>query len=251
MKLLIIDDERPARLELRFLIEELTGKATIFEAQSGREALEIIHNSNSGMDAAFIDIALGDCNGMALAKELLELQEHLKIVFATAYDTYAVKAFELNAVDYLLKPFEKHRVEMALKRVERLMVQKDPGEHHLKEFVDRMAGKVNKLSLWTGDRVMLIAINTIVFVATAGRTCRICTLQGEFQSPQTLGYFEQKFKEHPFFRVNRSYLVNLDHILEIQPWFNNGFLLKMSHYETEEIGISRNHIKEFRRLFDF
>lgn len=250
MKILIVDDERPARLELRFLVEELGGKVRILEAQNSREALEIARSHP--LDGAFIDIALGDDSGLELAGHLLELQERLKIVFATAYDTYAVKAFELNAVDYLLKPFEKHRVATALKRIQSTIGQTESGEEdHFKELVARMAGKVNKLSLWTGDRVVLLAIESIVFVTTAGRTCRLCTLAGEFSSSQTLCYYQEKFKAHPFLRANRSYLVNLEHILEIQPWFNNAFLLKMRHYETEEIAISRNHIKEFRHLFDF
>lgn len=250
MRILIVDDERPARLELQFLIGELAGEVKIFEAQTSREALEIAGAHR--LDGAFVDIALGDDNGLQLASQLLEIQERLKIVFATAYDTYAVKAFELNAVDYLLKPFEKQRVAMALNRIRLAAGQSESEEtDHFKELVARMAGKVNKVSLWTGDRVMLLAIETIVFVTTAGRTSRLCTLKGEFLSTQPLCYYQEKFKAHPFLRANRSYLVNLEHILEIQPWFNNAFLLKMRHYETEEIVISRNHIKEFRHLFDF
>jgi two-component system response regulator LytT len=248
--ILVVDDETPSRKELRFLIECIIGTVEIVEAKNSREALESLKTHN--ISIAFIDIELGDMDGISLARELQELNTGIKIIFATAYNDYAVKAFELNAVDYIVKPFEQQRVGMALKRVLHIAgTENNPDKDVNRNFLNPIAGKLNKLSLWKGDRVILIDIAEIVFVATAERNCRICTLKEEYLSSQTLGYFQQKFSGQNFFRANRSYLVNLDFILEIQPWFNNSYLLKMKHFEKEEIVISRNSIKEFRRLFDF
>ena len=246
LKLLIIDDETPARKELRFLIESASETVEIREAKNGREALEIA--AGQRFDAAFVDINLGDIDGISLAKELLKLQKNLRFVFATAYDAYAVKAFELNALDYILKPFEPTRIKMALERIQNNSFFK---ERDLKKALNGMAEKVHKISLWNGDRVILIDINEIVFIATYERHCRVCTLKDSYLSNQPLSYFESKLSDASFLRVNRSYLVNLDHILEILPWFNNAYLLKMRGYEKEEIVISRNKIKDFRLLFDF
>ncbi len=242
MKLLIVDDEAPARKELKFLIECSTENIQTREAKNGREALEKI--ADESFDAAFVDINLGDIDGISLAKELVEFQKNLRIVFATAYDDYAVKAFELNALDYILKPFELDRIKTALARI-----KNSSGINQ--GILTGMAEKIRKISLWNGDRVILIDINEIVFIATSGRHCRVCALRNNYISSQPLNYFESKFREAGFLRVNRSYLVNLEHILEILPWFNHTYLLKMSGYEKEEIVISRNKIKDFRLLFDF
>lgn len=251
---LVVDDEQPARKELRFLIENAGGMGDIFEAKSGHEALTLFQTCN--IDIAFIDISLGDMDGIALAREARKLDSRLKIIFATAYNAYAVKAFELEAIDYIMKPFEQQRVEIALKRAQSQYqsVTADPQlnpKTDISPNLSQMAEHLKKFSLWKGDRVILIDIEDVVFMATAERNCRICTVNDEFVSHQSLGYFQQKFQNNNFYRANRSYLVNLNHILEIQPWFNNAYLLKMKHYESEEIIISRNTIKEFRMLLDF
>lgn len=250
LKLLIVDDEAPARKELRFLIESSAEMVHIQEAKNGREALEVA--ADQDFDVAFIDINLGDIDGISLAKELLELQKNLRVVFATAYDAFAVKAFELNALDYILKPFEPNRVKLALERIQKNPVINEGEDiNNIKSCLNGMAEKIRKISLWNGDRVILIDINEIVFVATSERRCRVCALKGDYLSSQPLSYFETKFSEAGFWRVNRSHLVNLDHILEILPWFNHSYLLRMRGYEKEEIVISRNKIKDFRLLFGF
>lgn len=250
LTMLVVDDELPARKELRFLIENTAFPVQILEAQNGWEALEI--SAKQKVDAAFIDISMGDMDGFSLAQKLLAQDEKIKIVFATAYDAYAVKAFEIQAVDYLLKPFEQHRVEQALNRIVGNEAVEEKGSiADAPQHFQRLLEKVQKISVWKGDKVMLVPIADIVLVAVANRSCRICALQDMFFSNQPLGYFEHKFQDYNFFRVNRSYLINLDHIIEIQPWFNNSYSVKMRNYEDEEIVISRSSIKEFRLLFDF
>lgn len=250
LRLLIVDDEAPARKELRFLIESSVEMVQTQEAKNGREALKAA--ADQSFEAAFIDINLGDIDGISLAKELLEIQNNLQVVFATAYDAFAVKAFELNALDYILKPFEPDRIKMAIERIQNNPVINEGQENNnIKNFLNGMTEKIHKISLWNGDRVILIDINEIVFVATFERHCRVCALKGDYLSSQSLNYFETKFSEAGFWRANRSYLVNLDHILEILPWFNHAYHLKMRGYEKEEIVISRNKIKDFRLFFDF
>ncbi len=114
--ILVVDDEKPARKELRYLIESIVGMTDILEARSGHEALKLIQSNP--IDIAFIDINLGDMDGITLAKEGKKITGNLKVIFSTAYDAYAVKAFEINAVDYIMKPFEQQRVEKALQRAQ-------------------------------------------------------------------------------------------------------------------------------------
>jgi len=253
LKLLIVEDETPARKELRYLIEEASSSVEalqIREAKNGREALETV--AAQEIDAAFIDINLGDIEGISLAQELLRMRKNLKIVFATAYDEYAVEAFKLNALDYILKPFEAERVRTALTRIRnQIESSRRNASDDTCNKVARIAGEIRKLSIWNGDRVILVEIDQIVFITTCDRNSRVCTLSGAYLSNQPLSYFEQKFSDDKFMRVNRSYLVNLEQIKEILPWFNHSYLLKMKGYEKEEIVISRNKIKDFRLLFDF
>lgn len=246
--ILVVDDEKPARKELRYLIENIIGMTDIFEARSGHEALKLIQSNP--IDIAFIDINLGDMDGITLAKEGKKITGNLKVIFSTAYDAYAVKAFEINAVDYIMKPYEQQRVEKALQRA-RFSDSSADWPRETPSSPCWMAEKLKKLSLWKGDRVLPIDIDDIVFLAMADRNCRICTIHDEFISHQTLGYFQEKLKNNHFYRVNRSYLVNLDHITEIQPWFNNSYMIKVKNYPQEEIIISRNIIKDFRMLLDF
>ncbi|HBE76551.1 MAG TPA: hypothetical protein DDW65_02030 [Firmicutes bacterium] len=247
--ILVVDDEKPAREELRSLIENAATMSEIIEAKSGQEALRFLQTRT--IEVAFIDVNLGDMNGIALAKEALNINHNLKIIFSTAYDTYAVKAFELDAVDYIMKPYEQQRVEIALQRVQ-LAANPDLNEYSgTSADICRMAEKLKKLSLWKGDRVIPIDIDDIVFLAMVDRNCRICTINDEFFSHQTLGYFQEKLKNNHFYRINRSFLVNLDYIIEIQPWFNNSYRIKVKNYPQEEIIISRNIIKDFRMLLDF
>ena len=195
LKLLIVEDETPARKELRYLIEEASSPPEVLEireARNGREALETV--AAHELDAAFIDINLGDIDGISLAQELLEMCKDLKIVFATAYDEYAVEAFRLNALDYILKPFEAERVSSALTRIRNQLegARNHPSAETLAK-VARLAGEIRKLPLWHGDRVILLDIDQIVFITTSERNSQVCTLGGTYLSNQPLAYFEQKF----------------------------------------------------------
>ena len=107
-RILVVDDETPARKELMYLISSVIDDIEIFEARDGEEALNIINKSN--IDAAFIDINMPDIDGISLAREIYGINSEIKIIFATAYDCYAIKAFDLDAVDYILKPFDERRV---------------------------------------------------------------------------------------------------------------------------------------------
>ena len=247
-RVLVVDDETPARKELIYLISSVMSDIEIFEARDGEEALNIINKSN--IDAAFLDINMPDIDGISLASEIYEVNCNIKIIFATAYDYYAIKAFDLDAVDYILKPFEEHRVKTAIEKLMKAVEDED-GIDTIKSFIKESEWKINKISVWKGDRVILIDVNDIVYIMADGRNTLIKTISGEFPSNQNLCDFERKLCTNKFLRIHRSYIINLEQVKEILPWFNNTYAIKMNKYEKDEIPISRKHIKTIRDIFEF
>lgn len=247
-KILVVDDETPARKELVYLVNSLINDIQIFEARDGEEALHIINKVN--IDAAFIDINMPDIDGISLAREIYEINNKTKIIFATAYDDYAIDAFELNAVDYILKPFEENRVKMAVEKLIKAVEDEDDMDT-IKSFIKESEWKINKISVWKSDRVILIDVSDIIYIMADGRNTLIKTINGEFPSNQNLCDFERKLCNNKFLRIHRSYIINLEQVKEILPWFNNTYVIKMNKYEKDEIPISRKQIKTIREIFEF
>lgn len=247
-RVLVVDDETPARKELMYLISSVIDDVEILEARDGEEALNIINKSN--IDAAFIDINMPDIDGISLAREIYGINSEIKIIFATAYDCYAIKAFDLDAVDYILKPFEERRVKTAIEKLIKTVKDEDSIDT-IKSFIKESEWKINKISVWKGDRVILIDVNDIVYIMADGRNTLIKTICGEFPSNQNLCDFERKLCNNKFMRIHRSYIINLEHVKEILPWFNNTYVIKMNKYEKDEIPISRKQIKTIRDIFEF
>lgn len=247
-RILVVDDETPARKELIYLISSAIEDIEIFEARDGEEALHIINKVD--IDAAFIDINMPDIDGISLATEIYEINSKIKIIFATAYDHYAINAFDLDAVDYILKPFEEHRVKMAIEKLLKA-VEDESSMDSIKSFIKESEWKINKISVWKNNRVVLIDVNDIIYVMADSRNTLIKTINGEFPSNQNLCDFERKLCKDKFLRIHRSYIINLEQVKEILPWFNNTYVIKMNKYEKDEIPISRKQIKTIREIFEF
>lgn len=237
MKIAVIDDERPARSELMHQLLEIEPKAVISEADSGAVALEMI--SHDTFDIVFIDINLGDIEGTVLASAVRKLMPKAHVIFATAYSQYAVRAFEIGVDDYILKPFEKQRLQSIVENY-----RKEKEVVSVKSFP-------NKLPISCNRRIVLVEINSIVYVETLNRGCLIHTWSGDFTEHLCIGEYEKKLDGYRFFRIHKSYLVNLDQILEIFPWHNNSFALKLKGYENEILPVGREKIKGLRQLLKF
>lgn len=247
-RILVVDDETPARKELIYIISSAKENIQVFEARDGEEALYIINKIN--IDAAFLDINMPDIDGISLAREIYEINNKIKIIFATAYDYYAIKAFDLDAVDYILKPFEENRVKMAIEKLLK-SIEDENSMDSIKNFIKESEWKINKISVWKSDRVILIDVSDIVYIMADGRNTLIKTICGEFPSNQNLCDFERKLCNNNFLRIHRSYIINLEQVKEILPWFNNTYVIKMNKYEKDEIPISRKQIKTIREIFEF
>lgn len=229
MNCIIVDDEYPARKELSYFINTFSGIKIEEEFDDGIEALEYIQNHS--LDIIFLDISMPKLTGIAFGKIIKNMKNKPKVVFITAYPQYAIDAFEVEAFDYILKPYSENRMITALKRLEK--------------FTFNKAG-TNKITLWKNDKMIVISVDDICYCEASERKVFVYNKDDRFEIVSTISDFSKKLPESNFFRCHRSYIVNLDKITEITPWFNNTYIVKLQEMNVD-IPVSRSSINEFRQ----
>ncbi|GMA47010.1 LytTR family transcriptional regulator DNA-binding domain-containing protein [Tetragenococcus muriaticus] len=237
MNILLVDDEDLARNELKYLLRQCEENSSIMEANTVQEALEILLTES--IDLAFLDIQLTDGSGLDLADKIRNMSRPPEFVFATAYDEYAIEAFEKNAEDYILKPFELERVQEAVRRVRHRFNR----ENSLKEQETQIL--VNKsVPIWDQDRIIMVNVEEILALEASKGVTKIYTKRKTYQTQTPLTYWEKKLDQQMFMRVHRSFIVKIGAIQEIQPWFNHTYQLTLT--ETLKIPVSRSYLKSFK-----
>jgi two-component system LytT family response regulator/two-component system response regulator LytT len=283
---LIIDDEQLARDELRYLLESVGGVDVVAQGTNGIEAVDLIEEYRP--DLVFLDVQMPGLDGFAVIQRLMdrnrqrtnaggETEPLPQIVFATAYDQYAVRAFDVNAVDYLLKPFDSKRVQQAVERVRgRLAVDgtngsngsngnsaraaaDSPIESQLDELLRLLnrphgaqrASQPAKLIVQAQSRLLLIDQAEICYAAIDEGVIRVVTQQFEGQSKcRTLEELLELLDPLVFWRAHRGFVVNINHIREVVPWFKSSYQLRMNDKRQTEIPVSRAQTKRLRELFN-
>jgi len=239
MRVLIVDDEPLARDELAYLLGQCEGVSAIAQADSIEEALGTM--LEDPVDLIFLDIHLTNESGLSLAAKINKLKKPPMIVFATAYDDYAIKAFELNATDYVLKPFELERIQQAVKKAYGQYSKQQIGEQ---ETPKRKDTGLQVLPIQMDERIYMLQVPEIIAIGIENGETTIYTKNMEYIIHEPLSALEKKIGGHPFLRVHRAFLINLKEIKEIQPWFNHTFQLTMSN--GLKIPVSRSYMKEFK-----
>ena len=222
MRVVIADDEAPARRKLVRFVRESDGVELVGEAASGSEALDVITATRP--DLVFLDVQMPELDGVRIA-EALAGQEHApRIVFVTAYDAHAVRAFELEALDYLLKPYDRERFDRALVRARDALAPRDAGTSaQVAELIARLRGDeryARRLLIPEGDRSFYVPVREIVRLEADGNDVVVHTRRGVHAMRATLESLERRLDPAQFARVHRSYVVNIDEIAEIHPWFH-------------------------------
>jgi len=248
-KVLIADDEMPARSKMKRLLKKFDNVELIHEAENGVDALENIQKLKP--DIAFLDIEMPGMNGIEVASNL-EGDEVPYLVFATAYNEHAIKAFELNAIDYLLKPFNEERLGETLEKIKgsprgKYLEGLQKGMESLKEVAEEMKLPFsNKIPIPTFDRYLLVDYGDVVLVEVEDRNTILYTEDKNYTMNQTLDYFEKKLPSDQFFRVNRSALIGLGHVQEIVIWFGNRFKIILSN--GKEVISSRERSRTLKQV---
>ncbi|MFA6980116.1 MAG: response regulator [Ignavibacteriaceae bacterium] len=236
MKAIIVDDERLARTELRRLLAPFKEIDIIAEAVNAKDAAEKITQLNP--DLIFLDIQMPGKNGFELLEELESAPE---VIFTTAYDEYALKAFEFNALDYLLKPIEPHRLEDAIKRV--------TAKARTEKFVS--TGKQyltaeDQVFVKDGDRCWFVKLSEIRLFESEGNYARLYFGDYKPLILRTLNSLDERLDPRTFFRANRKHIVNLKWIDNIEPWLNGGLLVKLKG--GQKVEVSRRQSVKFRDM---
>ncbi|MEC1791863.1 LytTR family DNA-binding domain-containing protein [Bacillus vallismortis] len=238
LTVLIVDDEMLARDELAYLLKRANKEEMIInEAENIEFAFDQMMDQKP--DLLFLDVDLSGENGFDIAKRLKKMKHPPAVVFATAYDQYALKAFEVDALDYLTKPFDEERIRQTLKKYKKAsrdIVELEQNSH---------AGQ-HKLALSVGESIVIADTRDIVYAGTEDGHVNVKTFENSYTVSDTLVVIEKKLPDADFIRVHRSFVVNTEYIKEIQPWFNSTYNLMMK--DGSKIPVSRTYAKELKKL---
>jgi two-component system response regulator LytT len=251
----IVDDEQLARDELAYLLKNAGEIDVVAQGKNGLEAVSLIKEHNP--DMVFLDVQMPGLDGFGVIKKLLDKKVALpKIVFATAFDQYAVKAFEVNAVDYLLKPFDKKRVAQSVQRA-RAQQESDGTAagriETLMRMLESQKPQPSKLLLKALGRMLLVDQRDICYASIEDGVITVVTggasgMEGH-SNCRTLEELLDSLDPNLFWRAHRSFLVNINRIREVVPWFKSSYQLRMDDKKQTEIPVSRAQTKRLRELF--
>lgn len=232
---LLVDDEPLARDELGYLVSQHPSVTSTAEADSVEEAMEKIMDNKP--DIIFLDIHLTDESGFDLANKLKKLKKPPYLIFATAYDEYALKAFKVNAMDYILKPFDETVVHEALDKAISIIDVAKPQKQHTSDSMDT-------IPIQGEDRIFLVHPKDIYLVSVEDKELSVHTKNDTYQTNGSLSKIETKLPNDRFIKTHRSFILNSSKIQEIQPWFNN--TLQVTLDNGLKVPVSRSYVKSFK-----
>lgn len=231
---LIADDELYSRDELKHLLSSFPSIQVVGEADTGESA--VMKALQLQPDVVFLDVEMPRMNGMEAAKSLMELKKVPLIVFATAYPEFAAEAFRYNAVDYLLKPYDEEQLRQTVNRIEKHFIPSKENE----------TGKPSgKLAIEGEGEILYLEPKDILYISREEKFSKIITKTKEYESRISLKDLENRLLPFSFFRIHKSYLVNLDYITRLTPWFNGAYQLEIKG-RKEMLSVSRNNVKALR-----
>lgn len=250
----IVDDEQLARDELAYLLKNIGDVDIVAQGKNGVEAVTLIREHNP--DLVFLDVQMPGLDGFGVIKKLLDKKVPLpKIVFATAFDQYAVRAFEVNAVDYLLKPFDRTRVAQSVERAKAKTESGNPSDKldAVVRMLESQKPHTSKILIKAAGRLFLVNQKDVCFASIEDGIITVVTgglnsMEGQ-SNCRTLEELLDALDPNLFWRAHRSYLVNTNRIKEVVPWFKSSYQLRMDDKKQTEIPVSRAQTKRLRELF--
>ncbi|MBZ5530875.1 MAG: LytTR family DNA-binding domain-containing protein [Acidobacteriia bacterium] len=250
---LIVDDEQLARDELSYLLKSVDDVNIVAQGRNGLEAVNLIKEHSP--DLVFLDVTMPGLDGFGVIKKLIDRKIPLpQFIFATAFDQYAVKAFEVNAVDYLLKPFDKKRVTQAVEKArKKLQSSSAAGNDKLEALVKMLEAQKpqnSKVLVRAAGRMFLVDQKDVCFASIEDGIISVVSTSMEGQSNcRTLEELLDGLDPDMFWRAHRSYVVNINRIKEVVPWFKSSYQLRMDDKKQSEVPVSRAQTKRLRELF--
>jgi len=232
MKALVIDDERLARKELIKLLDEFATMNVVGEAANADETIERIEKHNP--DILFLDIQMPDKTGF----ELLEMLDKVpKVIFTTAYDEYALKAFEVNALDYLLKPIDPNRLKESIDKLDSI-------EPRVEKSETKQLGLQDQVFVKDGDKCWFVKLENVRYFESDGNYIKVFFDNVRPMIHKSLNALDEKLNDRDFFRASRKHIINLSWVEDIETWFNGGLMVKLKG--GDKLEVSRRQAAKFK-----
>jgi two-component system LytT family response regulator len=237
MKAIIVDDERLARKELTSLLAEYNDIEIIGEAANIDEAEELIRESSP--DLVFLDIQMPGGTGFDLLEKLDAVPQ---VIFITAYDEFALKAFEVSALDYVLKPVQPERLSEAIKKLSKV----EEANHENLEGDERKLGLNDQVFVKDGDKCWFVSLSNIRLFESDGNYIKVYFDGNRPMIHKSLNALDQKLDPRSFFRASRKHIVNLSWVENIEPWFNGGLMVRLKG--GDKVEVSRRQAAKFKEM---
>jgi two-component system LytT family response regulator len=247
MRVLIVDDESPARERLRRMLAEIETAEIVGEAQDGVRAVEMIEALSP--DLVLLDIQMPGLDGFGVIEAL---DAPPPIIFVTAYDEYAIRAFEVHALDYLLKPFSRERLEQALCRARDALAEERSFAGQLAPLLESLVAQgcyLTRLAVRDRDRIRVLDADEVDWIGVEGEQVMVHAGEGAYPIRRTLAELEARLDPAHFFRAHRSAVVNLDRVKEVIPWFKGSHKLRLT--TGAEVDLSRAQARALRKILDW
>lgn len=241
IKIIIVEDEKISSDELKYIVSKDSRFKIVGQAYDGINALVLIEDEEP--DVVFIDINIPGKDGIQLAKEIKDILPDTILIFLTAYDNYAIKAFELKIYDYILKPYDEKRIVESLNCALSTIIKRN--ENEIIDILNKLDNKqtLKKIPCESNGRIILVDVNKISFCYSEGEKNYVKTDKEIYCTTKTLQELAEKTN---FFRCHRSYIVNIEKVKEVYSWFNGTYKLIIDGKENNEIPVSRSHVKEIK-----
>ena len=247
VRTLIVDDEAPARERLKRLLANLEGVELIGEARDGVQAVEMIEAQSP--DLVLLDIQMPGLDGFGVIEAL---EAPPAVIFVTAYDQYAIRAFEVHALDYLLKPFSQKRLAKAIHHAQEALVEEQDLASQLGPLLESLAAEgryLNRLAVRDRDRIRVLDADEVDWIGVEDEQVRVHVGDEAYPIRRTLTELEARLDPDRFFRAHRSAIVNLDRVQEVIPWFKGSHILRLT--TGAEVDLSRARARTLRKILDW
>ena len=242
----VVDDEMPARYELTSILQEIENVDVVAEFSTGKSFLEFLKKDS--IDVVFMDIEMPVMTGIQTVQAMEQMSDDIlsmpRVVFSTGFAQFAIQAFDLAVFDYILKPYTKDRIRKTISRVKQNMEEQESN----KQIGEIINSKNNFVLAIENKFIVLNPEKEIVLIKTLQGKLQFYTTRGILESKLLLKDVESRLSRSGFLRTNKSFLVNINMVKEIEPWFNDTYLLIMNHYEKEEVPVSRHYLKDFKTV---
>lgn len=246
LNVLVVDDEKPARGELSYLLSLEPDINIVGEADSGLAAINLATELKP--DVIFLDVQMRGINGLEVASVLRNVIPNTLIVFASSYDQYAIKAFEIGALDYLLKPFEQARVHATVQRL--LKYLPDDWQAAVERIDKTLKGKIilSKLPVIENGNITLVPYDDIIYAYAESGGVEVVTADEKFKYEGNLTELQERLSNTNLMRVHKSYIVNLDKVRQVIPWYKSTYWLKVEGQSSLQIPVSKSRIKDIKSI---